>query len=142
MPLKKQNAKTQELGDIFFTALTSYAPNLKPEDVIVTSVEFDDSEVTQEDIDRHQFHMSVLGLNDRVNFHAMTQVEFPTIKDYDLIRALKASANAITGHFVSYSSTSIEIRADLNTAAEALDDDVLLAEMLASYKSMYAMGME
>ena len=85
--------------------------------------------------------MRMLGCTEKVNHHAQTNIDFPTISDPKLVQAIQLATKALTGYWVSYSSKDISIQADLDDAVEMLDDVAVLDDTIASFRRFTDAGL-
>lgn len=134
-----KNAKTDQLSEIFANALQRHVPGITADDIEVKALRLHD--VPEIEIATAETNMRMLGLTEKINHHAQTNIDFPTIKDPKLVQAVQLAAKTLTGYWVSYSSQDISIKADLDTVAEILDNQAVLDDTIASFRRFVDAGL-
>ena len=133
MPTETQNFQSQTLAHIFYQALRAHIPNLRQEDVSARGYTRNGDEISSHEIAGAMLNMHVAGIRDRVNHYAETDIKFPEIQDQRLLSALQKTARALTGHWVTYCTDGIQIKADLNTTAAIITDPDIFKRKLDAF---------
>jgi hypothetical protein len=125
-----KDALTASLAKIFYEAMAPTTPGLKPEDVTVERLVWNKPAPLSQQLEDME-RMAFLGIKARIHHNEEVIVEFPQT-DIDTVQSLQKAVVALTGHWVAYGTSHLEIKANAETVAAHIDDPQELQEIIAA----------